>query len=72
MWPVAPKTSHTFCLGGFDGPGGSVVCGSEILDTSCENVVFSERWVDGDDGLLLSTGIMCENRQQSLLYSGRC
>jgi len=55
MCPVAPKTSHTFCLGGLDGPGGSVVCGSEILDMSDEKVVFSERWVegDGDDGLVL-------------------
>lgn len=28
MWPVAPKISHTFCLGGFVELGGSVVDGS--------------------------------------------
>ena len=27
MWPVAPKTSHIFCVGGFVSEGGSVLVG---------------------------------------------
>jgi len=27
MWPVAPKTTHTFWVGGLDSEGGSVDCG---------------------------------------------
>ena len=32
MWPVAPKMTHTFRLGGFWGPGGSQLEGSCSLD----------------------------------------
>lgn len=49
MWPVAPKTSHTFGDGGLDGDGGSVVAGSVSLGSGVKWEVDGEqRRFDGD------------------------
>ena len=49
MWPVAPKMSQTFCFGGFEGEGGSVVYGRDSFARS-ECVALGERCVEGEEG----------------------
>lgn len=45
MWPEAPKTSHTACLAGLEGDGGSVLEGSCTLGKL--DVVVDEEDVGG-------------------------